>query len=116
MATHEKNTAPNAAPQHHDDDYTVILGMKLPIPVYTTVFIVLGVMTLFEVLVAETDLFAESVNIVLLLGIASVKALLVMWFYMHLRTDSRFFAVALGLPLFMSIVAIVYLLGVPVGY
>lgn len=116
--TEQHNTPDTHAvvPAHHDDDTTTILGRTLPYPVYTVVFGVLGILTLIEVFIAEV-VQVEWLKIPLLLGLALVKAALVVLFYMHLRTESRFFAVTLILPLIVALLSMLYLLGIdPTGY
>jgi hypothetical protein len=42
---------------------------------------------------------------------------LVVWYYMHLRTDSKLYALAIIIPLLIGIVATIFLLAVPTtGY
>jgi len=102
---------------HYTDEVAIpIIGtVTLPGGVYTAVFIALGVFTLLEVLTAE--LFATSgIKIVLLMGMAVAKAFLVIWFYMHLNRDARsnpLLYVVLLLPLTVTLLSILYLLGVP---
>ena len=102
---------------HYTDEVAIpIIGtVTLPGGVYTAVFIALGVFTLLEVITAE--LFATSgIKIVLLMGMAVAKAFLVIWFYMHLNRDARsnpLLYVVLLLPLTVTLLSILYLLGVP---
>ncbi len=99
----------------HSDTVTLpVLGtITVPGGIYTVVFVVLGVLTLIEVLIG--GLPEGFVKIVALLAIAVLKALLVIIFYMHLRTDNRLFAVVLALPLVIVLLSILYLLAVPIG-
>lgn len=90
---------------------TTIMGITLPIPLYTTVFIILGILTVIEVLLAE--LIDSDLKIPLLLGIAAAKAALVVMFYMHLKTDSRAFALAFLIPLGLAILCTLFLISVP---
>jgi cytochrome c oxidase subunit IV len=114
-------THPVEAMAHVDEGDTTtvaVLGRTyvLPVPIYTAVFGALGVLTLLEVILAEV-FTADWLRIPLLLGIAIVKALLVVIFYMHLRTDSRVFALTLLLPMLVALLSMLYLLGVPpTGY
>lgn len=107
-------------PTHHDThdnhDVTVIFGRTLNMPVYTAVFGALAILTVLEVIVAE--LFADpNIRIPLLLGMAVVKAGLVMYFYMHLREDSRIFAAAILIPVGIALLSVLFLLAVPAtGY
>ena len=100
--------------KHYDTDTTVILGRELPFPVYTVVYGVLAILTLIEVGISQLP--HGSLMIPVLLGIAFVKAGLVVWFYMHLNTDSRVFALTLIAPLIMVIIATLFLMIVPTGY
>jgi hypothetical protein len=46
-----------------------------------------------------------------------IKAIMVMWFYMHLKDDSKIFAAAIILPLIVGMVSSMFLLAVPsTGY
>ncbi len=85
-------------------------------PVYTAVFGALAILTVLEVIVAE--IFADpAIRITLLLGMAVVKAGLVMYFYMHLREDSRIFAAAILIPIGVALLSVLFLLAVPAtGY
>jgi caa(3)-type oxidase subunit IV len=52
-----------------------------------------------------------------MLSLAFVKAVLVVMYYMHLRTDSRIFTIVLLLPVMVTLLATLYLIAVPVtGY
>ncbi len=110
------DTPEEALSHEHFSDVTVLFGRTLPYPLYTVVFMVLGVATLIEVLIAEI-VEVQVLKVPLLVGIAIFKAVLVVLFYMHLRDDSRVFAVALVLPLVIAMLSLLYLLGVPsTGY
>jgi caa(3)-type oxidase subunit IV len=95
----------------HHGDVTVFMGKEYAIPIYTSVFIALGVLTVIEVLIAE--IIRSDIKIPLLLGIALAKAFLVVLFYMHLKTDSRVFALTLAVPLGVGILSVLFLLAVP---
>ncbi len=90
---------------------TKILGMTLPMPLYTTVFSILAILTVIEVLLAE--IIDSDIKIPLLLGIAVAKGALVVMFYMHLKTDSRAFALAFLIPLGLAILCTLFLIAVP---
>ena len=100
--------------KHYNEDKTVLLGMELPFPVYTVVYGGLALLTLIEV--GLSQLPHGFLTIPILLGIAFFKAGLVVWFYMHLNTDSRIFAITLIIPLIMVIIATLFLMIVPTGY
>ena len=107
----EKNiSVETTAEETHAGDTTVLLGKEFPVPLYTSVFIALGVLTVIEVLISNFD---NDLKIVPLLVIAAAKALLVVVFYMHLKTDSRVFALILAVPLGIAIIATLFLLAVP---
>lgn len=101
---------------HHAHSDTVVLpfvGEKtMPGGMYTAVFIILGILTAAEVLIAEV--FGDGfIRIALLIAIALGKAALVVWFYMHLKDDSRVFLLTLMLPLIVSLLSVLFVLGVP---
>lgn len=110
----QAHVAEGALP-HAASNTTVLLGRVIPLPLYTVVFIILAAITAVEVVLAELP--HGFLTAPLLLVLSGAKAVLVVLFYMHLRDDSRMFAVALALPLFIAIVASLFLLSVPVtGY
>lgn len=95
---------------------TMFRGRVLPYPLYTTIFFVLAGLTAVEVALTVVlgDFFLTPI---LLVAISLFKAVLVVAFYMHLREDSRLFAIALILPIFIASVATLFLLSVPTrGY
>lgn len=100
-----------AHPEHAET--TVLFGRELPYPLYTVVFFGLGILTISEVLVAEV--FGGGIRVPILLALAAVKAYLVIYNYMHLKTDSRMFAIALLLPLFVALVSMMFVLITPPG-
>lgn len=117
----EKHTAElhDAPPAAHDsghahNDNFVLMGREFPVPVYTGVFIILGVVTLVELALAEV-IPRGALTIPLMLVLSIGKAGLVVWFYMHLNTDSRIFAAALIIPVIMVILATLFLMIVPPG-
>jgi cytochrome c oxidase subunit 4 len=94
---------------------TTLFGRTIPYPIYTVVLGALAIATLFEVLVGTAP--HSVVTIPILLAFAIAKATLVVMYYMHLRYDSKIFAFALLLPLFVAFVSLVFLLAVPpTGY
>lgn len=95
---------------HHDDRF-VFMGKTYDMPVYTAVFIVLGILTLIEVAIAElTDAFFTAPS---LLIIGLLKAGLVMYYYMHLKDDTRLFAISIILPIVVALLSLMFLLAVP---
>ncbi len=96
----------------HDDNFSFV-GRTFPVPVYTGVFVLLGVLTIIEVLISQLP--HGTILIALLLGLAVFKAGLVVWFYMHLNTDNRIFLVCLLIPTILVIISILFLSSVP-GY
>ena len=90
---------------------TTILGVTLPMPLYTTVFMILGGLTIIEVLLSVA--ITSDLKIPLLMGIAVAKGALVVLFYMHLKTDNRAFALAFIVPLVLALLSTLFLLAVP---
>ena len=95
-------------------DQSVFLGRTFPYPIYTVIFGALAALTVFEILISGISV--EGLRIPILLAVAVVKALLVIYYYMHLRTDSRIFAVTLIIPAMVALAAMFYLLFVPPTY
>lgn len=113
----DMETAPDAvqpavayAIKHNADSPTTFFGVTINAPIYTVIFGILAVITIIEVLLSE---FPDGFLQTILLAVLSVaKAVLVVAFYMHLREDSRFFLIALLLPVFIGFVALIFLLSV----
>lgn len=96
-------------------DTVLILGRSITVPggIYSVVFGALAALTVFEVLVAElTD---GGIGTIILVAASILKAVLVVYFYMHLNRDNKVFALALLIPLFMVLVATFFLVAVPSG-
>ena len=72
-------------------------------PPYLLVFLALAVFTAVEVGVTYIPNIAESLLTFILLAISVVKALLVILYFMHLRTDSRWFAFIFFIPFVLVI-------------
>lgn len=102
------------AQAHYVTSTTVIGGRVIPLPIYTVVFLALGVLTLIEVGVSLIPHGFFTVPLLLL--IATAKAGLVVWYYMHLNHDSRIFALTLLIPMAMVVIATLFLMIVPTGY
>ncbi len=108
-------TPADALAHHAHGDTTVLFGQVLPFPIYTVIFFGLGILTLIEVVMAEV--ISSDAKIPILLGIAIVKAYLVVYYYMHLNTDSRIFAITLALPIMIAVLSALFLFAVdPVSY
>ena len=100
---------------HAISDTTVLFGRTFPVPLYTVVYGILALITIVEVLI--TGFPSGFLLTLILLGLSIGKMILVVLFYMHLREDSRIFAAALILPLFIAIVASLFLIAAPpTGY
>jgi caa(3)-type oxidase subunit IV len=99
---------------HFHGETTTVFGRTFNINIYTSVFIALGVLTITEVLLFELP--RGFLTIPLMIGLAVIKAGLVVYFYMHLNKDSRMFAVALLVPTVMVVLATIFLMIVPTGY
>lgn len=73
----------------HDDH----LGHTAPVSVLVGVLVALGMLTVLTVAVTAVDLGSQG-NFVVAMIIATVKAILVMGYFMHMFWDSRFNVVA----------------------
>jgi len=108
----------NETPEGHDPhntDVTVFRGKVYEIPLYTSVFLVLGVLTLIEVLVAEI-ITADAITVPVNLGLAVSKAALVVYYYMHLNHDSKVFRWTLLVPVVVGLLSALFLFAIPTGY
>jgi len=98
---------------HAIADDTVLFGYTIPLPLYTVIYAGLAIITLLEVIISS---FPHSIFTTIPLILFSItKAVTVILFYMHLREDSRIFAFAIILPMFIALVASIFLLSVPPG-
>jgi cytochrome c oxidase subunit 4 len=89
--------------------------IELPVPLYTAVFGLLAILTLIEVIISELP--EGWLGMTLLVVLSTLKAVLVVWFYMHLRTDNKLYALALIIPFFLGLIATFFLIAVPMtGY
>ena len=110
--THDTETHIEDTHDDHDENFSFV-GRTFPVPVYTGVFVVLGILTLIEVTLSQLPHGFFTIPLMLILSI--VKAGLVVWFYMHLNKDSRIFLACLLIPVVLVIVAITFLSLIPVG-
>src|SRR5690606_13972851 len=92
----------------HEGDTTVFMGKEYDIPIYTSVFIALGVLTIIEVIIAE--IITSDIKIPVLVGMSIAKAVLVVLYYMHLKTDGRLVAVTLVIPIVVALLSALFLL------
>ena len=103
----------------HDDhggtlsDTTTVFGNKITVQggIYTVIFGFLAAATLIEILIG--NLPRAEILIPVLLAIATVKAALVVMYYMHLKTDIRLFTYILIGPTVLAVLAMLYLMAVP---
>ena len=116
MAEHEKSldvTTDEHAAHVPNDTVHLPGGYKITLPggIYTFIFVVLGALTLFELLVSQLP--AGPFILPILLVASLFKALLVVTFYMHLNTDNVFYRFVLGIPVAVVVVCTLFLLSVP---
>ncbi len=111
---HNPDTEAQVVDPHddHDEQFSFV-GRTYPVPVYTGVFILLGVLTLIEVTLSQLPRGFFTIPLMLILAV--IKAGLVVWFYMHLNKDNRIFLACLLIPVVLVIVAVLFLSIVPVG-
>lgn len=57
-----------------------------PVRTYVIIWVILTIMTFVTYVVAQIDL--GPFNVVIALGIAAFKMSLVIWFFMHVKTDN----------------------------
>lgn len=79
--------------QPHDAFHETI-GHVVPLRLLAAVFVALVILTFITVGVTYVD-FGSNINLIVAIGIAAVKAILVGLYFMHLRWDSRFNALVL---------------------
>lgn len=111
--THDTEAQVTDTHDDHDETFSFV-GRTFPVPVYTGVFILLGITTLIEVAISQI-FERSSILIAIMILLATFKAGLVVWFYMHLNKDSRIFLATLLIPVVLVIVSILFLSIVPVG-
>lgn len=97
--TQTSQTVPPAPATRHAADEHDALAHPVPLSTLLGVFAALLVLTFLTVAVTRVDLGAG--NIWLALGIAAIKGALVALYFMHLRWDSPFNAIAVLAALFM---------------
>lgn len=90
---------PAAGDTHHGLAHTVSPLVLL------SVFAALMVLTIITVAVTKVDL-GYNANLIVALAIALVKAILVVAYFMHLRYDSLFYTVIVGLSLLFIVLFI----------
>ena len=111
--THDTETQVIDAHDDHNEQFSFV-GRTFPVPVYTGVFALLGITTLIEVAISQ--IFERStILIIVMLALATFKAGLVVWFYMHLNKDNRIFIACLLAPVILVVVAVLFLSIIPVG-
>lgn len=74
----------------------------IPLKVYFRVIAILMVLTVITLIAARIDF--GFLNTVIAMAIASVKAALVLLFFMHLKYDDKLYTVAFGTGVFFLIV------------
>ncbi|WP_303720226.1 cytochrome C oxidase subunit IV family protein [Malonomonas rubra] len=75
-----------------------------PVPYRTFIYIWLALLTLTGITVAVSRVDVGALHIWASLGIAALKSSLVIFFFMHLRQESKLFKI--GLMVMLSILAI----------
>ncbi|MEL6151512.1 MAG: cytochrome C oxidase subunit IV family protein [Chloroflexota bacterium] len=116
--TNMETTAQSSPAHALHSDHVELMGREFTVPggLYTVVFVVLAVVTMVEVIIAESPM-PNAIGYPLLAALSIGKAVLVVLYYMHLREDSRIFAYAFGIPLGMAALISIFLLLVdPVIY
>jgi len=111
--THDTETHIEDTHDDHNEQFSFV-GRTFPVPVYTGVFVLLGIITLVEVAISQ--IFERSgILILVMLILATFKAGLVVWFYMHLNKDNRIFLACLLIPVILVVLSVLFLSIIPVG-
>ncbi len=76
-------------------------------PPYMAIWVVLAVLTLLEVGVAFLQNWPKTVIILILIGLAVWKALLVALYYMHLRFEGTRLKILAAAPLPLAVVLVI---------
>ncbi|HWN70393.1 MAG TPA: cytochrome C oxidase subunit IV family protein [Haliangium sp.] len=95
MATHSHNDQEHGHGDEHGHGH-VHLGHVLPIKVLVGVFGGLLCLTVITVLAAQVDFGSKSLNLAIALLIATVKASMVVLYFMHIRYDRLFHAIMIA--------------------
>jgi len=74
------------------------------------IFLVLVALTAITVMVASHRFYSELVNVLLALLIASIKAICVARYFMHLKFEGKLIHAILFVPLFLAVVLAVALI------
>jgi caa(3)-type oxidase subunit IV len=84
-------------------------GSHPTVGTYLRVFAVLVIVTIIEVGVFYVPAFQQAIVPILLI-LSGLKFVLVVMFYMHLKTDSRFFTFLFGAPLMLGVAVVISLM------
>ncbi|MFN8376919.1 MAG: cytochrome C oxidase subunit IV family protein [Anaerolineae bacterium] len=112
----EHNEKHETGHESHVPSDTVMIpfvGWTFNIPggIYTFVFGILFVLTIFEVAIAELPAGPFTLPILLLASL--LKAVLVVTYYMHLNKDNPFYRFTLAIPVGVMLISAIWLLAVP---
>jgi cytochrome c oxidase subunit IV len=94
--------------EHTAHEQHAELGHVMPLPTLIGVFVGLLLLTVVTVAVAYVDL--GSLNLLVAMGIASVKASLVVLWFMHLKYDKPFNAVVFITALLFMVLFVTFVL------
>jgi caa(3)-type oxidase subunit IV len=114
MTEHHETHSTTGHDSHAPSDTFTLPGgrtMTLPGGIYTFVFVVLGALTIFELIIAELPDGPFTLPILLLASL--MKAVLVVTYYMHLNKDHPFYRFTLVIPVGVMLVSAIWLLAVP---
>ena len=79
------------------------LGHIVPFKTYLTVFIALIILTVLTVVLAKAEMFefGPAINLIIAMGVASLKAGLVALFFMHLKYENPVTWMYVLFPIFL---------------
>lgn len=98
------------ATDSHNEHGAHALGHVLPVRVLAGVFGALLVLTVVTVLAAQVDFGSKEVNLAIAMLIATIKASLVILYFMHIRYDRLFHGVMISSGLLAAVLFVAFTL------
>lgn len=98
------------ATDSHNDEHGHALGHVLPVRVLVGVFGALLFLTVITVLAAQVHFGSKEINLAIAMLIATVKASLVVLYFMHIRYDRLFHGVMISSGLLAAVLFVAFTL------
>ena len=91
---------------HHGEGEQSVRGL------YVTIFLILGILTVFEIFIPEvySTEWNATTKMLLLCILAIAKAGLVAWYFMHLKWEARWVRWIALMPVYMGFAVIIIML------